>query len=586
VEVKLSAKGQGNRSKADKVFHALKELGDGGRSKLLELGGPDSSEEGGDAKEDFQEEHGAPSCSAVGMVPQKWAREERGEQRRSKRIRSNLLPALDESSVKSDYGNSSHGPSSNKASLALAVKKPKVKKQPVVKIMTALILPKPAGYEDVIAADLKFEALWKHLLGIEAAVDALIKSAKDGGLVRLVEGTQTGKGPLTAITFRHGWKFQFGNKVQHAYESEPVNQLGSGVVVTHVPLKAPPKAVEALFGRSGLRLAKNEYFTYEVLVYHLDEADDLIKFHKDYHQNEEKKLLEISGRYFELDGNGQVVDPQKLHSSLHVMTGDNEALAISCSSYTMSGPGLWGWKHARIRDKNGFEGVGVAVVRRRWTGLSDMNENVLQQWEDLYRSQAEENAAQFQSALDAVPEKTSPLEQFVQIFTSLEFKAAAFPGKYANFHNDNWVPPSFPVWFVDFGGWQRVGNGGPGTVFYNVANMHHARSLAQMLHWHEQPHEAFHHRSGVLRSGLVELGENGTILEGTKLMTTLRIFSGENATRLDKCQRVAISTYNAERHLRFEGFFKLLELGETIENESDDDEDATQYQNAIFQKVF
>jgi hypothetical protein len=131
VEVKLSAKGQGNRSKADKVFHALKELGDGGRSKLLELDGPDSSEDG---EKDLQEEHGAPSCSGVGMVPQKLERqEERGEQRRSERVRSKLLPALDELSVKSDYSNSSHGPSSNEASLALAVKKPKVKKLKVKK---------------------------------------------------------------------------------------------------------------------------------------------------------------------------------------------------------------------------------------------------------------------------------------------------------------------------------------------------------------------------------------------------------------------------------------------------------------------
>jgi hypothetical protein len=487
--------------------------------------------------------------------------------RLSRQIASKRRPAL---VIKTDDHNSSYDSSSEEESPAVAVNKPKDK------IITTIVPPKPSGYKHATAAGLKVEASWKPLRGLDAAVVALLDGAQNGALIRLVEATRDGDGPLCVKGFRHGWKLQFGLEAQHTYESEPVGTLGAGVVVCHVPLMAPPKAVEALFGRSGTRLAKDEYHTYEVLVYDLEEGEQLIKFHEDYYKNELKELLEISGCYFEMDSEGRAVDTQNLHSALHLMTGDGQALAISCSSYTMSGPGVCSWRHARIREKHGFQGVAVAVVRRRWKGLSVMDENVLQQWTSLYRSQAEENAAQFKSTLNLVPKSASPQQKFVRVFTSLEFKAAAFPGKYACFDNDDWVVPTFPAWFADFGGWQRVGNGGPGTVIYSVANMHHARSLAHMLHWHEQPREAFHHRDGGLRSGLVELGKNGTILEGIKLKTRLRIFNGENAIRLEKCERVAISTLS-NGCLRFEGFFKLVELGEETAEGG--------YQESVFEKL-
>lgn len=477
---------------------------------------------------------------------------------------SNTLPALDESS---GANNSSHGPSSEEESLsAVDAKKPKPE------ITTTEVLA-PDLFRYMTESGLEVKASGSPLQGIEDAVRALNESAKQGGLVRLVEATQLGGGPLKATKFRHGWKLEYGESVGHAYESEPANGCGPGVVVTHVPLLSPPQAIVLLFADGKNGLPESMYETYEVLVYVLGEGDKLIGCHHDYYHNKSKRLLEISCCYFELNDNGQEVKSQDLHSKLRLMTGNNEALAISCSSYIMSGPGLYGWEHERIRTTS-FDGVGVAVVRRRWEGHSCVDKNVLWQWESLYRSQALDNAQLFSSVLSSAPQGSSALAKFVHVFKSMEFKSATFPGKYAPF-DAQWAPPEIPKWFGDFGGWQRVGNGGPGTTIYDVATMYQARSLAQTLHWHEQPQEAFHHRNGAVRSGVVELGTNGNTLEGTTLKTTLRVFSGQNATKVEMCVHVAISTFSLGK-LRFEGFFKLDELGEASEGS---------YQVAVFKKL-
>jgi hypothetical protein len=119
-----------------------------------------------------------------------------------------------------------------------------------------------------------------------------------------------------------------------------------------------------------------------------------------------------------------------------------------------------------------------------------------------------------------------------------------------------------------------VGQGGPGTRIYGVDNIRQARSLAQLLHWHEQPREAFHHRGGGIRSGVVALGIKGTSMEGSQLRTTLRVFTGVNATNLERARRVAISTL-LEGQLCFQGFFRLVELGQVT----------GAYQEATFERI-
>ncbi len=119
-----------------------------------------------------------------------------------------------------------------------------------------------------------------------------------------------------------------------------------------------------------------------------------------------------------------------------------------------------------------------------------------------------------------------------------------------------------------------MGRGGAGSVIYGVANMHQARCLAQLLHWHEQPHEAFHHRGGALRSGVVALGKNGTSLDDCQLITSLWVFDADNATCKERSQRVAISTL-FKGQLCFQGFFRLVQLGPAT----------GEYQEATFEKL-